>query len=88
MKGGPTTVANAVAVTTTIVFVACRILVGLFPELSFAVAQSWFHGIALSQLETWNLTVSSFVLGLVSSAITAWVIGYLFAYIYILLAKK
>lgn len=88
MKGSPTTVANAVAVTTVIVFVACRILVGLFPGLSFAVAQSWFHGITLSQLESWNLTIGSFILGLVSSTITAWVVGYLFAYVYSLLAKK
>lgn len=80
--------ANALAATIVIVFVACRVLVGLFPDLSFAVAQSWFHGVALSKLDTWDLTASSFFLGLISSTITAWVVGYLFAYIHSLLAKK
>lgn len=82
MKHNPVATANAVGITTAIVFVLCRILVGLFPDLSFAIAQSWLHGIQLTKLETWNLTFSSFLLGLVSSAITAWIIGYIFAKVY------
>lgn len=80
-------VANALAGTTAIVFVVCRILVGFFPDASFAVVQSWFHGIELSKLSTWNLTTSVFVLGLVSSTITAWVIGYIYTKVHNALAK-
>ncbi|MFA5933193.1 MAG: DUF5676 family membrane protein [Microgenomates group bacterium] len=69
---------NALAVTTAIVFVACRVLVGLFPDASFAVAQSWFHGIGINQIGTWNLDMPSFILGLVSVTLTAWIIGYIF----------
>jgi len=69
---------NALAATTAIVYVICRALVGLFPDASFAVAQSLFHGIELSQLGAWNLTAQSFVLGIISSTVTAWVIGYIF----------
>lgn len=88
MKNTPTVTANAIAVTTAIVFVLCRVLVGLFPEASFTVAQSWFHGIELSRLDVWSLSFSSFVLGLISSLITAWVIGYIFASVYNYFLKK
>ncbi len=76
------TIPNALAVTTATVYVLCRILVSLFPDLSFTIAQSWFHGIELSKLDSWNLTTSSFILGIVSSTITVWVVGYIFANIY------
>lgn len=69
---------NALAATTAIVYVVCRVLIGLFPDVSFVVAQSWFHGIELSQLGERNLTVGSFVLGIISSTVTAWVVGYIF----------
>lgn len=82
MKHDPLTTANAVGVTTAIVFLACRFLIGLFPDLSFTIAQSWFHGIELTKLGSWNLTTEAFVLGLVSATIGAWLVGYLFATLY------
>jgi len=69
---------NALAATTAIVYVVCRVLVGLFPDASFAIAQSWLHGIELSQLGAWNLTAQSFILGIISLTVTAWIIGYIF----------
>lgn len=78
MKAQSYAIPNALALTTAVVFVLCRLLVGLFPDLSFAVAQSWIHGIGLSKLDASSLTTSSFVLGLVSSAVTAWIVGYIF----------
>lgn len=78
---------NALALTTAIVFVLCRLLVGIFPDQSFAIAQSWFHGIGFSQMNVANLTMSSFISGLISSVITAWVIGLIFAKVYKLFAK-
>lgn len=88
MKHEVTVTANAAAATTAVVFVACRILVGLFPDAFFAIAQSWFHGIALTKLDSWNLTASSFILGLVTATATAWFIGYLFAWTYNWFLKK
>lgn len=78
---------NALAVTTAIVFVVCIILVGLFPDISFSIAQSWFHGMELGKAGAWNLTFGSFVLGLISSTITAWIVGYIFIRVYRFLAK-
>lgn len=88
MKHEPMVTANAAAATTVIVYAVCRILVGLFPDLSFTIAQSWFHGIELSKLSSWDLTISSFILGVVSMAVTAWLIGYLFAFTYNWFLKK
>jgi len=78
---------NALAVTTAIIYVLCRVLVGLFPDVSFAIAQSWFHGIELGKLGAWNLTMSSFISGIISSTITAWIVGYIFIKVYRLFAK-
>lgn len=78
---------NALAVTTAIIYVLCRLLVGLFPDASFAIAQSWFHGIALSRLGAWNLTTESFILGIMSSTVTAWIVGFIFVKVYRFLAK-
>lgn len=82
MKNNPIIVANAVGATTAIVFVVCRIGVGLFPDLSFTLAQSWFHGIELTKPGSWNLTLESFVLGLISATAGAWLVGYLFSSLY------
>jgi len=78
---------NALAATTAIIFVLCRILADLFPDVFFAIAQSWFHGIELSKLNAWNLTFVSFIIGLISSMTTAWIIGYIFVRVYRALAK-
>lgn len=80
-------VPNALGITAAVVFVACRILVSLFPDSLFAIAQSWFHGIELSKAGTWNLTASAFFLGLISSFVIAWIVGYIFVKIYRLFAK-
>lgn len=74
---------NAFAITVAIVYIICRLLISIIPgDLSFAIASSWFHGIQLSNAGSWDLTMSSFILGLVSSAVSAWVIGYIFVLVY------
>lgn len=82
MKKTSYVIPHSLALTTAIVYVACRILVGLFPGAFFAISQSWFHGIKLNRLESWSLTGSSFIIGLISSTVTAWVIGWLFVKVY------
>ncbi|MBI2086119.1 hypothetical protein HYT74_02140 [Candidatus Daviesbacteria bacterium] len=87
MKTQSYAIPNALAVTTALIFVVCRILVGIFPDLSFAVAQSWFHGIEVSKQGTWDLSMPTFILGLISVTISAWIIGYIFVKIYSLLRR-
>ncbi len=78
MKTQSYAIPNALAVTTAIVFALCRLLVGLFPDISFAIAQSWFHGIEISKLGAWDLTTPAFILGIISLTVTAWIVGFIF----------
>lgn len=81
--------ANALAVTSAIVYVVCRVLVGLAPDLMFNVGQSWFHGIELQRLGSWTLTTENFILGVISITVTGWLAGYLYAFVYnMFLGKK
>lgn len=82
MKHEPMATANAAATTVAILFIGCRILVSLFPDLMFTIAQSWFHGIALTKFDSSGLSISSILIGLVSSTIAAWLISYIFARAY------
>ncbi|MFZ2202708.1 MAG: DUF5676 family membrane protein [Microgenomates group bacterium] len=82
------TTANALATTTAVIYVVCRVLIGLFPDLSFIVAQSWLHGVQLTKLGSWDLTWSSFFLGLITATIGAWLVGWCFAHCYNFFLKK
>lgn len=88
MKHDPMTTANAAATVTAGVYVVCRILVGILPDFMFAIGQSWFHGIELTKLGTWNLTWDNFFLGLVSATVFAWLVGWCFAHCYNMFLKK
>ena len=88
MKHDPTSTANALAVTSAILYVFCRIAVSLFPNLSMPIAQSWFHGLEISRVTGWSLSMGSFVLGLISITIAAWLTGFLFAKVQNYFLKK
>ncbi len=88
MKHEPNATANAMAVTVAIIFITCRLAVALFPDLAMTITQSWFHGLEIGKVSGWNLSLGSFVLGLVTSAGGAWLIGYVFANTYNYFVKK
>lgn len=78
MKSTPILTANTLAATTGIFYIACRILVGLFPGLMFSLAQSWFHGIQLTRLDSASLSLSAFLVGLISAMVGSWLAGYVY----------
>ena len=88
MKHESNATANAAAVTVAALYVICRIAIVLFPDLAMSVAQSWFHGLELSRVSSWNLSLGSFILGFGTSTIGAWVIGYIFAKTYNYFLKR
>ena len=88
MKHEPNVTANAAAVTVAALYIVCRIAVALFPDLAMSVAQSWFHGLELSKVSSWNLSMGSFILGLVTSAGGSWLVGYIFAKAYNYFVRK
>lgn len=81
MKKDPIATAHAAGITVGIIFVVCRLAFVLLPDLTMAIAQSWFHSIALNQTPV-GLTTGSFILGLISTVISAWLVGYVFANLY------
>lgn len=88
MKHEPMATANAAAATVAALYVFCRIAVALVPDLVMSIAQSWFHGLELSKVSGWNLSMESFILGLVTSAGGAWLVGYVFANAYNYFLKR
>lgn len=82
MKHYPLATANASAVTTAVIYVVCTATVVFLPDLSMTIAQSWFHGIDLSKISSFNITVGSFILGIITATVGAWLIGFVFAKIY------
>ncbi len=88
MKNNTFAIANTLAVTTGIFYVGCRLLVGLFPDLMFSIAQSWLHDIVLTKVAALSLSPETFILGLVSSVATAWIVGYLYSTIYGYFGKR
>lgn len=78
--------ANASAVLTGIVYLACSILIVLFPDFFKIVSQSWFHGINLETIWTGGVR-GNFLLGLFTAVAGTWVTGWLFASLYNKLAK-
>ncbi|AHB40660.1 MAG: hypothetical protein UV83_C0006G0031 [candidate division WWE3 bacterium GW2011_GWE2_43_18] len=87
MKNQFLVIPNTLALTTGIIYVLCRVLVGLFPGVSVTIVRSWFHSIDFVKPGAWDTTASSFILGLISSVITAWVVGYIFISVRKMLVK-
>lgn len=87
MKLEKIVIANASALSMAIVYVLCRILVALFPGVSFSVAQSWFHTVQINQGGA-DLTISSFFTGLVSVIIVSWIVGYIFGWSWEKMSKR
>jgi len=88
MKHEPNATANALAVTIGIIYVVCAAAVVLFPDLAISVAQSWFHGLDLSKISAFNVSLGSFILGLITSVAGSWLIGYVFANAYNYFVKR
>lgn len=80
--------ANAFAVVGIGLYVGCRILALVVPDLLFAVGQSWFHTFNLESVRgTAPFDIGTFILGGVTTAVLVWVSFYAGAYLYNKLAK-
>lgn len=88
MKHDPKATAGAAAITTAVLFIVCRGAFVVVPELSMNIARTWFHGIDISLIAAENISSDNVVLGLVTATGGAWLVGYVFAKVYNLFAKK
>jgi len=81
MKHNELATASALSVTVGFVYLACALLVVLFPQFFRLIATSWFHGWNTELL--WTGTARpNFILGLVSAMAGSWIVGWVFAVSY------
>lgn len=81
MKHNVIATANALAITMGFIYVACALLVAVFPDFSKTVMLSWFHGVDMGKIWT-GAPRGNFILGFVSAVAGSWIVGYLFAWTY------
>lgn len=75
--------ANAVATVSAVLFVACRILTAIAPNLLYAIGSSWFHTFTLDPSKaTGDVTFGIFILGLFTFTALAWVVTHTIAMLY------
>jgi hypothetical protein len=93
-KGGeekmlkPIPFANAITVVGLGLYVACRVLSLVVPDLLFAVGQSWFHTFSLDGARTVApMELGTFILGGITFGALTWVTSYSAAYLYNRFAK-
>ena len=76
MKANTTKLANAFALTLAILWTLCSFFVWLLPDLSLQITSWWMHGMDLSVMGSWRLTIGNFLLGGITAVISAWVTGW------------
>lgn len=74
--------ANALAVVTGGLFVVCRLLAVVAPDLLRNLGQTWFHSYDLSVLPVASLGLGDFVFGLITIVALGWIVGYFLAWVY------
>lgn len=84
----PVAFANAFTVVGLGLYVACRVLSLVVPDLLFTVGQSWFHTFSLDSARTIApMELGSFILGGIAFGALTWVTPYAAAYLYNHFAK-
>ena len=79
----PVPFANAMTAVGLGLYVVCRVLSLVIPNLLFTVGQSWFHTFSLdSSRAVAPMNPGMFLLGGITFGVLAWVTGYAFAYFY------
>lgn len=75
--------------TVGFIAVACALAIIVAPDLSMGIAQSWFHGIDINKVRTVvSPSLGSLLYGWITAAIGGWIVGYVFATLYNMVAKK
>ena len=85
----PNVVALAVAITTAFVYLVCLAFVVVFPIETIATFGNYFvHGMDISSIAAKDINLSDSIIGFVIIALSAYVVGYIFALVYNWLGQK
>ena len=80
MKNNTMKLANAFALGMAVLWVLCSAVIWLLPSFSWTVTGRWMHGMDLSAMGGWNLTISNFLLGGITAIASAWITGWILAW--------
>lgn len=80
MKDNTVKLANAFALAIAILWTLCSVVVWLLPEFSWQVTTWWMHGMDMSALGKWQLTINNFIMGGIAAIVSAWVTGWILAW--------
>ena len=69
--------ANTFGLAMIVIWVVCSAFVWLFPQMSLTIANWWMHGLDMSTMGEWNLTITSFVMGGVTAIASGWISGWI-----------
>ncbi len=73
----------AFALTAGLVYALCTAVVALWPTKTLNFFSNWFHGIDLSKISVApQITIGSFIIGLIEVLIAAYAIGAFYAWAY------
>lgn len=82
-----TVLANAFGLATAIFWVVCTAVTWLLPDLSLVVTKWWIHGLDISVMGNWDITLSNFLLGGLTLTGSAWMLGWIFGWFWEKLSK-
>ncbi len=79
----PIPFANAFTVVGLGLYVGCRVLSLMVPDLLFSVGQSWFHTFSMNSARVVApMDIGTFLLGGITLGVLSWVAFYAGAYLY------
>lgn len=90
-KLNPVKLGNSVALAFGLVHISFDILSLLSPNTLKFIFNTWFHGFKLRILvleETFSISPQNILIGLVTSVVVAWLIGFSVGYFYNYFNKK
>lgn len=89
MKLNAMAFANAFTAVGVGIYILCRVLSLIVPDLLFSVGKSWFHTFSLDSVRTIvTLDLGTFILGGVTIGALTWITFYAGAMVYNNLARK
>lgn len=78
MKDQKIIFANTFALTVLFVWVICTLGVWLLPGLSLTMSAWFMHGLNISTMGVWKVTLEGFILGGIVLMAFGWATGYVF----------
>lgn len=80
MKLDKQVMANAFALATAILWTLCTLVVWLLPDFTWQVTEWWMHGMDITPMRSWNITLNNFLMGGLTLIASAWITGYIFGW--------